>query len=157
MLEGGKPFTKENLDAAYVSRRRASWLESESKVAEKARDGFQQGFLNGLIGMGLAGLSGGRLAMPGKPLAPHERLPSVEDYFAGRIDADEIGRIRAECNAKGKVLHIFRDAAPVTLCGRARVAALRYRSKTAHTDYLRLCPYCVAWGQGQTRHKEATF
>jgi len=105
LLREGKPFTRENLDAAYVSRRRASWLESESKVAEKARDGFQQGFLNGLIGMGLTGLSGGRLAMPGKPLAPHERLPSVEDYFAGRVSADEISRIRDECNAKGKVLH----------------------------------------------------
>ena len=27
LLEAGKPFTRENLDAAYVARRRASWVE----------------------------------------------------------------------------------------------------------------------------------
>jgi len=105
LLRTGKPFTKENLDAAYVARRRASWLDAESKVAEKARDGFQRGFLNGLLGMGLAGLSGGRLAMPGDPMPPHERLPSVEAFFADRIHRDEIGRICDECTAQGKVLH----------------------------------------------------
>ncbi|MCP5113405.1 MAG: 4Fe-4S ferredoxin, partial [bacterium] len=85
LLRKGEPFTKKNLEAAYVERRRKSWVEQEGRVAEKARDGFQRGTITGLIGMGLTGLSGGRLAMPGKPVPPHERLGSVEDFFAGRI------------------------------------------------------------------------
>ena len=105
LLREGKPFTRENLEAAYVARRRASWVEAESRVAERARDGFQRGFVTGMIGMALAGLSGGRLAMPGKPLPPHERIGSIEDFFAGRISREEIEAIREECRRQGKVLH----------------------------------------------------
>ncbi|MEI8345723.1 MAG: 4Fe-4S ferredoxin, partial [Candidatus Omnitrophota bacterium] len=64
LLKTGKPFTKENLDATYVKRRRDSWLEKEGRVAEKARDGFQEGFIRGLIGMGISGMTGGLLNMP---------------------------------------------------------------------------------------------
>ena len=52
-----KPFTRENLEDAYVARRRASWLEKEARVAEKSRDGFHEGRCAGLIGMGLTGLT----------------------------------------------------------------------------------------------------
>lgn len=45
----GLPFTKENLEARYVARRRKSWLEAEGQVAEKARNGFQRGVLQGLL------------------------------------------------------------------------------------------------------------
>ena len=41
LLKAKKPFTKENLEATYVQRRRASWVEQEAAVAEKSRDGFQ--------------------------------------------------------------------------------------------------------------------
>ncbi len=64
LLKAKKPFTKENLEATYVQRRRTSWVESEARVAEKSRDGFQKGVVTGMIGMALAGLSGGRLALP---------------------------------------------------------------------------------------------
>ncbi|MCU0784541.1 MAG: hypothetical protein MUF81_10975 [Verrucomicrobia bacterium] len=64
LLKAKKPFTKENLEATYVQRRRASWVELEARVAEKSRDGFQRGVVTGMIGMALAGLSGGRLATP---------------------------------------------------------------------------------------------
>ncbi len=105
LLEQGKPFTRENLEKAYVGRRRASWVDREAKVAERARDGFQRGFLTGLIGMGLAGLSSGRLAMPGKPLPPQERIGAVEEYFADRLGDGELERIRRECAREGKPLH----------------------------------------------------
>src|ERR1035438_4968802 len=36
----GRPLTAENLQATYVARRRASWVEQEGRVAECARDGF---------------------------------------------------------------------------------------------------------------------
>jgi len=68
LLRAGKPFTKENLDATYVERRRESWLERELHVAERARDGFTHGVLTGFFGMGLAGFTGGRLAIPRRPL-----------------------------------------------------------------------------------------
>jgi electron-transferring-flavoprotein dehydrogenase len=63
LLKAGKPFTKENLETAYVARRRASWVDREARIAEKSRDGFQRGVVTGLIGMGLTGLTGGRLSL----------------------------------------------------------------------------------------------
>jgi len=105
LLKAKKPFTKENLEATYVTRRRASWVEAEACVAENSRDGFQRGVVPGMIGMALAGISGGRLALPGKPLRPWERIPSIEDYFAGRIPRDEIRKIRDDCYARGVSAH----------------------------------------------------
>jgi len=105
LFEQGKPFTRENLEAAYVARRRASSMEQDSRVAEKARDGFQRGVLSGMIGMGLTGLSGGRLGMPGKPLAPHERIPAAEDFFSGRLSAKQIATAREQSAKQGKPLH----------------------------------------------------
>ncbi len=68
LLRAGKPLSRENLEATYVSRRRASWVESEARIAEHARDGFHHGMLPGLIGMALAGLTNGRVRMPeGRP------------------------------------------------------------------------------------------
>ena len=105
LLKAKKPFTKENLEATYVQRRRASWVEQEARVAEKSRDGFQHGVVTGMIGMALAGLSGGRLVLPGKPLRPWERIPSLEDYFRGRIPPGEVRAIRDECYARGVSAH----------------------------------------------------
>ena len=105
LLRAGRPFTRENLEQAYVARRRASWVERESRVAERARDGFQRGVVTGLIGMGLTGLTGGRLNLPGKSMPPHRRIPTVEDYCRGRIPPEEVARIRAECKAKDLPLH----------------------------------------------------
>jgi len=105
LLKTGKPFTKENLSATYVTRRRASRIDRESRIAEKSRDGFSHGVVAGLIGMGLTGLTGGRINLWGKLLPPHKRLPSIERYYRGRITAAEIARLRAECTAKGLSLH----------------------------------------------------
>ena len=63
LLRDGKPFTKEKLAATYEERRRASWVERGAREAEYARNGFQKGFVRGLVGMALAGLSGGRLSL----------------------------------------------------------------------------------------------
>ncbi len=105
LAKAGRPYTKENLEAAYAARRRASWVEAEAKVAEKARDGFTEGFLQGLMGMGLAGFSKGKVYWPGVSRRVHERIPSLETYFADRIPTAEIARIRAECAQKGLSLH----------------------------------------------------
>ncbi len=105
LLADKKEFTKENLDAAYVARRRASWVEKEGRQAEKARNGFTKGFVRGMMGMALAGFTGGRLSMPGRSVPPSKRVPSLEDYYKGRIKPEEIDRIRKECYAGGNSLH----------------------------------------------------
>jgi electron-transferring-flavoprotein dehydrogenase len=105
LLKAGKPFTKENLDQAYVGRRRASWLETEARIAEKSRDGFQKGFVRGMVGMAVAGLTNGRFALAGDPLPPYKRVPTVEEYYAGRIPRPEIEQLRKECAIKGTSLH----------------------------------------------------
>lgn len=105
LLQANQPFTKQNLEATYVRRRRASWIEQEARVAEKSRDGFQKGVVRGLIGLALAGLTNGRLSLGGEPARPWERIPSLEEYYAGRIAPEEIARLRAECRAQGISLH----------------------------------------------------
>ncbi|NMC47835.1 MAG: 4Fe-4S ferredoxin [Desulfovibrio sp.] len=105
LAKAGRSYTGKNLTAAYEARRRASWVEAEARVAEKARDGFTEGFLQGLIGMGLAGFTKGKVYWPGASRRVHERIPSVEAYFEDRIPAAEIAAIRAECAAKGLSLH----------------------------------------------------
>ena len=63
LLRAGKPFTQKNLAATYETRRRASWVERGAREAQDARNGFQGGMVRGMIGMALAGLTGGRLSM----------------------------------------------------------------------------------------------
>lgn len=105
LLKAQKPFTKANLQETYVKRRKRSWLEQEARVAENARDGFQKGFVRGMIGMGLAGLTGGKATLKGEPAVPYKRLPAIEEYYRGRIPAEEIGQLRKECAIKGISLH----------------------------------------------------
>lgn len=105
LLKDNKPFTRDNLEKTYVRRRRDSWLDREARIAQKSRDGFTRGVIPGLIGMALAGFSDGRLSWPGDSKRPHERIPSVETYYQGRIPAAEIARIRTECTQKGLPLH----------------------------------------------------
>jgi electron-transferring-flavoprotein dehydrogenase len=105
LLNNKRAFTKESLETAYVRRRRESWVESEGRVAERARDGFHRSFTAGMIGMALAGLSKGRMAFPAHPLPPHKRLLTIEQYFAGRLSHGQIETIRTECRSLGVPLH----------------------------------------------------
>ncbi|ADU63664.1 MAG: 4Fe-4S ferredoxin [Pseudodesulfovibrio sp.] len=105
LMQAGKPYTRENLEAAYVARRRASWVEAEAKVAEKSRDGFTASIMKGFLGMALTGLTNGLVNMPGSARKPQDRIPTVEDYYKGYIAQGEIREIRAECARQGKSLH----------------------------------------------------
>ncbi|MCA9726602.1 MAG: 4Fe-4S ferredoxin [Candidatus Eisenbacteria bacterium] len=104
-LERDVPFTRDALTNSYVARRRSSWLQTEAKVAEKARDGFQRGVLTGLVGMGLSGITGGRINVSGSHPHPRDRMPSVEEYYEGRIPAEEIASIRESCQRSRASLH----------------------------------------------------
>ena len=101
LLQAGQPLSKENLERTYVARRRASWVEEEGRVAEKARDGFHRGVVTGLLGMALAGLTGGKAAVDGEP----QLMPDLPDYYRGKIPAGELDRILDDCRARGVSAH----------------------------------------------------
>ena len=105
LLKAKKPFTKQNLDETYVKRRRASWVEAEGRIAEKSRDGFQKGVATGMIGMALAGLTNGKFSLGSAPVQPWKHIPTVEDYFAGKISCEDIAKLRDECKTKNISLH----------------------------------------------------
>ncbi len=105
LLKAKKPFTKQNLDETYVKRRRASWVETEGRVAKKSRDGFQTGVATGMMGLALAGLTNGKFSLGSAPVQPWKRIPTVEDYYAGRVSREEIAKVREECKAKSASLH----------------------------------------------------
>jgi len=80
LLRGGLPFTEVNLSNTYERRRRASWVERGAREAEHARDGFHSGFVRGMLGMALAGLTGGRLSLKTEiPSAPQQIRPFEAD------------------------------------------------------------------------------
>jgi electron-transferring-flavoprotein dehydrogenase len=106
LLRDRRPFTRENLEATYVRRRRASWIERDSRVAENARNGFHRGVVTGLVGMALAGLSRGRWAIPpADTTAATELVPSLKQYYRGRIPAGEVEAIRRDCTSRGLSVH----------------------------------------------------
>jgi len=96
-----KPFTKENLEATYVRRRRASWVEKEARIAEKSRDGFHRGVVSGLVGMALAGATRGQLSIPGHP----HPIRTAEEFFARRLKKSEIEALRQTAARGGAALH----------------------------------------------------
>jgi len=105
LLKSKKPFTRQHLEETYLKRRRASWVEAEGRVAEKSRDGFQKGVVRGMMGMALAGLTNGRFTLSGEPVPPYKRIPTLEEYYQGRISGAAIQQLRKECTIKGVSLH----------------------------------------------------
>lgn len=103
LLQKKQPFTQENLEKTYVSRRRASWVEQESMTAAHSRNGFQWGVLRGLVGMALAGITGGRLALPRE--SSGKKQLSLEESFRRRISAGELARLKADAAAHSQPLH----------------------------------------------------
>jgi electron-transferring-flavoprotein dehydrogenase len=101
LLKARKPLNKENLEATYVARRRASWVEQEGRVAEKARDGFHHGMIPGLMGMAIAGFTAGKHSINGEP----GLMPSPEEYYREKIPADELKRIQDDCRSRGASCH----------------------------------------------------
>jgi electron-transferring-flavoprotein dehydrogenase len=101
LMKDGRPFTRRNLEDTYVRRRRASWVEAEGRVAERARDGFHRGVITGLAGMALAGMTKGRFALAGEP----KPMPPIAEYYRGHISAGEVRRIQQECAARGTGAH----------------------------------------------------
>ncbi len=94
LLRSRLAFTQENLERTYQARRRASWVDAGAHAAARARNGFHEGIVSGLMGMMLAGLTRGRLSL-GDDIPPTHRqiLPSVTRHsFGGAQLAMENGR-----------------------------------------------------------------
>ena len=92
LLRAGKPFTHQNLTDTYVARRRASWVETAAREAEDARNGFHGGIVRGLIGMALAGLTGGKFHLKPKLLPSHKQIKRAQAAIEnmGRTKATEL-------------------------------------------------------------------
>ena len=74
LLRNKRSFTQENLAATYAARRRASWVEQNARNAMNARNGFHLGFVPGLVGMALAGLTGGTISLGTTIPRAHEQI-----------------------------------------------------------------------------------
>ncbi len=102
LLRSSREFTRENLVVTYEKRRRESWVERGTKEAEHARDGFHKGFVRGLIGMALAGLSSGRFSI-------HAHIPQASAQIK-RFGNSLTERLSLKCAATlsmedGRPLH----------------------------------------------------
>ena len=105
LLKKGEPFTQANLEAAYTNRRRKSWVETGSRKAQHARDGFRKGFVTGVLGMAVSGLTRGALNLKTRSAHPREGIPDLNQYYRDRISSEELQRIREECAKNAIPLH----------------------------------------------------
>ena len=103
LLEKKLPFTRQNLEDTYVRRRRASWVDSESRVAAHSRNGFPHGLLSGLFGMALAGFTGGRVVIP--PPSSRKKGASLEERFGACIPPAELQKLKDEAAERSLSLH----------------------------------------------------
>jgi electron-transferring-flavoprotein dehydrogenase len=101
LLRAGKPFTQENLAASYEKRRRSSWVERGARQAENARNGFYKGFVRGMIGMGLAGMTGGKLSLKAKIPPAYKQIAAS----APGIDPERVKELAQAAQAGGRPLH----------------------------------------------------
>jgi electron-transferring-flavoprotein dehydrogenase len=117
LLRAGKPFTRENIEQTYVARRRQSWLEGESLSAENARNGFHQGVVSGLLGMALAGMTKGKVAIAGAPKPAHSQIGSLMHFYRSKFPLMQVAQIRKKAEDHNIPLHdAFMDA-----CGWPRI------------------------------------
>jgi len=117
LLKCGRPFTQENLAETYEKQRRSSSIELEAVEAQNARNGFHHGFVRGLAGMALAGLTHGRLSfnarIPPAPeqirrLGPRQALASGSESYSH--DAIMTARGWPEIPFDGRLLVTHQDA-----------------------------------------------
>ena len=106
LLRAGKPFTQENLAATYETRRRASWVERGAREAENARNGFHRGrhgfsLFRGMVGMAMAGITGGRLAWKARIPAAHQQIAPATHC----AKPERIAELARAAQAGGRPLH----------------------------------------------------
>jgi electron-transferring-flavoprotein dehydrogenase len=102
LLRAGLPFSQQNLAATYEDRRRTSSIERGAREAEYARNGFHRGFVRGLVGMALAGLTQGKSSFKGHvPPAPKQIRP-FHPYVTGDLSVKQAVALSLD---NGRPLH----------------------------------------------------
>jgi electron-transferring-flavoprotein dehydrogenase len=104
LLRAEKAFTRENLEAAYVGRRRRSFVERGAQAARDARNGFHGGVLRGLIGMALAGMTNGRLSLGAKIPPAYQQIEPLQKFYQ-RLTPEQLAKAAREAAAGGRALH----------------------------------------------------
>jgi electron-transferring-flavoprotein dehydrogenase len=99
LLHADKPFTQQNLAATYEARRRASWVERGAKEAKNSRNGFHSGMVRGMVGMALAGLTGGKLSLGARIPAAHKQIHPCTH------PPEEFAKLVKDSLAGGRPLH----------------------------------------------------
>lgn len=104
LLREKLPFTQENLQKTYVRRRRDSWVDEEAQIAADSRNGFQRGFVSGMLGMAFAGYSKGNVVFPRKS-EETGASGSLEEAYRQRIPAAELEMLKEKAAVRGQSLH----------------------------------------------------
>ena len=80
----------------------AGWTRKPASPKNRATVS-KRGLLRGLLGMALAGLTNGRINLPGKPMPPHERaFPTSRSTSATASPPPRSRELRSECVAKAR-------------------------------------------------------
>jgi electron-transferring-flavoprotein dehydrogenase len=102
LLRNGCGFTQESLASTYEARRRASWVDQNARNAMNARNGFHLGFVPGLIGMALAGLTGGTISLVAKIPPAHNQIKKKRVKSVAELKRREAAMLAVE---DGRPLH----------------------------------------------------
>lgn len=102
LLRAGRSFTQENLAETYEARRRASWVEHNARAAMNARNGFHVGVVPGLIGMALAGITGGRVSLATHIPPAHQQIRKRKARTLKELKRREAAMVAVE---DGRPLH----------------------------------------------------
>ena len=105
ILRDGGDFTKPALTAAYEAPRRADKLGKDLQAAKKARDGFQNGFMAGMTGTALTGLTRGALNITAKTVPPSRKIKPLAAALNGRIPAPKLAEAIDACAKAKQPLH----------------------------------------------------
>ena len=93
-----KPATR----ARRGAKRRASWVQQNAHEAMNARNGFHRGFVSGLMGMALAGLTGGRVSVVAKVPPAHKQIRKKRIKSLRELKRREVAMLAVE---DGRPLH----------------------------------------------------
>jgi len=102
LLHNRRSFTQENLSATYEKRRRASWVEYNARNAINGRNGFHIGLVPGLIGMAMAGITGGRLSLAASIPPAHKQIKKSRAQSLKDLKRRETAMLAVE---DGRPLH----------------------------------------------------
>jgi len=105
ILKNDGDFTKPALTAAYEQRRRADKLDKDLQVAKKARDGFQNGFMLGMMGTGLTGMTRGAMNVSAKSVPPSQKVKPLATAGDGRVTPDKLAAAVEACAKAKQPLH----------------------------------------------------